>query len=246
MAGGLVVGNNVFAHVPDIVDFASGLRALVADDGVCRWSSRTAAADRGRQYDTIYHEHYSYFTLRTAAAALATAGLAVVDVVELASHGGSLRVICSRPRPPAADARVGARARPPRRPPVCDTVEGHAGFARPSSGSETDLVDLLTGEPATAAGGRLRRARQGQHPAQPLRHPARPARRTRSTATLQAGTVPAGHAHPDPRAGAARPGPARPDLILPWNLATEIVAQLAYTREWGARFVVPIPAAGIV
>src|SRR3954453_9799528 len=90
----LVVGNNVFAHVPDIVDFAKGLRALVKDDGLVSLEfPHLLQLIENRQYDTIYHEHYSYLTLKTAALALDKAGLKVVDVQELASHGGSLRVM---------------------------------------------------------------------------------------------------------------------------------------------------------
>ena len=90
----LVVGNNVFAHTPELLDFARGLRALVADDGLVSLEfPHLLRLIEGRQYDTIYHEHYSYFTLRTAAAALATADLTVVDVRELSTHGGSLRVL---------------------------------------------------------------------------------------------------------------------------------------------------------
>ena len=88
----LVVANNVFAHVPDIVDFASGLRALVADDGsVSIEIPHLLRLIEGTQYDTIYHEHYPYLTLLTTQRVLAAAGLTVVDVEELPSHGGSLR-----------------------------------------------------------------------------------------------------------------------------------------------------------
>lgn len=88
----LVIGNNVFAHTPELLDFARGLRALVADDGLVSLEfPHLLRLIEGRQFDTIYHEHYSYFTLRTAAAALAAADLGVVDVVELSTHGGSLR-----------------------------------------------------------------------------------------------------------------------------------------------------------
>jgi hypothetical protein len=89
----LVAGNNVFAHVPDLLGFAAGLRALVKDSGVVtlEFPHLLRLIER-RQYDTIYHEHYQYLTLRTAAEALDRAGLRVVDVDELATHGGSLRV----------------------------------------------------------------------------------------------------------------------------------------------------------
>src|ERR1700748_3015835 len=89
----LVAGNNVFAHVPDIRGFAAGLRALVKDDGLVtlEFPHLLRLIER-RQYATIYHEHSSYLSLLTASRALATAGLRVVDVDELGTHGGSLRV----------------------------------------------------------------------------------------------------------------------------------------------------------
>src|SRR5215470_6639596 len=89
----LVAGNNVFAHVPDIRGFAAGLRALVKDTGLVTLEfPHLLRLIEGRQYDTIYHEHFSYLSLLTASRALATAGLRVIDVEELSTHGGSLRV----------------------------------------------------------------------------------------------------------------------------------------------------------
>jgi len=89
----LVAGNNVFAHVPDIKGFAAGLRELVKDEGIVtlEFPHLLRLIER-RQYDTIYHEHFSYLSLLTSSRALETAGLRVVDVDELATHGGSLRV----------------------------------------------------------------------------------------------------------------------------------------------------------
>src|SRR5664279_1972252 len=91
-AADLVVANNVFAHVPNIVDFSKGLRALVAEHGrVTIEIPHLLRLIEGNEYDTIYHEHFSYMSLLTTQRVLATAGLAVVDVDELPSHGGSLR-----------------------------------------------------------------------------------------------------------------------------------------------------------
>ncbi|MGH3329932.1 MAG: class I SAM-dependent methyltransferase, partial [Nocardioidaceae bacterium] len=86
----LVVANNVFAHVPDIVDFSKGMRALLADDGhVVIEIPHLMKLIEGSEFDTIYHEHYSYLSLLTTQRVLATAGLTVVDVEELPTHGGS-------------------------------------------------------------------------------------------------------------------------------------------------------------
>ena len=97
----LVVANNVFAHVPDIRDFAAGLRGLVKDTGLVTLEfPHLLRLMQRSQFDTIYHEHYSYLSLLTAARALATAGLGVVDVEELNTHGGSLRVHAASRRAP--------------------------------------------------------------------------------------------------------------------------------------------------
>ena len=103
----LVAANNVFAHVPDIRGFAAGLRALVKDSGsvTLEFPHLLRLIER-RQYDTIYHEHFSYLSLLTSGRALEPAGLRVVDVEELSTHGGSLRV---HARPAEAAGRtVGA------------------------------------------------------------------------------------------------------------------------------------------
>ena len=116
---------------PTSVDFARGpARAGQGRRARSRWSSRTCSgSSSGRQYDTIYHEHYSYLSLLTASRALATAGLRVVDVEELSTHGGSLRVL-RRSRTSAAGEPSRARSRrcsPPRTPPACTRSRGTTG-----------------------------------------------------------------------------------------------------------------------
>ncbi len=134
----LVAANNVFAHVPDIRGFAVGLRALVKDAGLVtlEFPHLLRLIER-RQYDTIYHEHYSYLSLLTAGRALETAGLRVVDVDELGTHGGSLRVH-ARPAEAAGEPseRVKARARrrgsrgPAHRRRACGVRRGGAARSR--------------------------------------------------------------------------------------------------------------------
>ena len=148
----LVAGNNVFAHVPDIRGFAAGLRALVKDTGVVtlEFPHLLRLIER-RQYDTIYHEHYSYFSLLTASRALGTAGLRVVDVEELDTHGGSLRVF-AKPEESAGEPSMRVKE-------VLDeeesaglhTLEGHAGFAGDVLQIKSDLVASCWMRPPTAA-----------------------------------------------------------------------------------------------
>jgi C-methyltransferase C-terminal domain/Putative zinc binding domain/Methyltransferase domain len=239
----LVVANNVFAHVPDIVDFAKGLRALVADRGYV--SIEIPHLQRlidGRLYDTIYHEHYSYLSLLTTQRVLAAAGLTVVDVEELPTHGGSLRTWSTptdaavEPSSAVADLLAGEAAA------GLNTLAGHAGFATEVAHARNDLVDYL-----------VQRSREGARVAgygapgkgnTLLNHAG-----VRSD--LLAFTVdrnpfkhgkylPGTHIpiHPVERLAEERPDDV---LILPWNLKAEISAQLSYVREWGGRLVVPLP-----
>ena len=239
----LVVGNNVFAHTPHLLDFARGLRALVAEDGLVSLEfPHLLRLIEQRQYDTIYHEHYSYFTLRTASAALAAADLTVVDVVELGTHGGSLRVLA---RPAATAGQASARVRQVLADEAAaglHTVAGHAGFAAAVLEVKRDLLRLLldaseqglsvAGYGAPGKGNTLLNhcgIRSDLLPYTVDRSPHK-----------QGMFLPGTHI---PIHAPERLRETRPDLILilPWNLRDEIAAQLSYVHEWGGRLVVPIP-----
>ena len=114
-----MIGNNVLAQVPDLNDFVAGVSILLAPGGTATFEfPHLARLLEGLQYDTIYHEHFSYFSLTTIREVFAAHGLAVVDVEELASHGGSLRVYAahaSEGREPALGRRRAHRARGSRR-----------------------------------------------------------------------------------------------------------------------------------
>jgi hypothetical protein len=240
----LVVANNVFAHVPDIVDFATGLRALIADRGRASIEiPHLLRLIQGREYDTIYHEHFSYLSLLTTQRVLAAAGLTVVDVEELPTHGGSLRTWSAPTEtagPPtaavatvlAAEAAAGL-----------DTLAGHAGFAADVAAVRNDLVDFLVArsrEGAMVAGygapgkGNTLLNHAGIHSdllsftvdRNPFKH----------GKYLPGTHIPI---HPTDEIAARRPDYV---LILPWNLRDEISAQLAYVRDWGGRLVVPLPS----
>ena len=239
----LVVANNVFAHVPDIVDFAKGLRSLATDDG---WVSieipHLQRLIEGREYDTIYHEHYSYLSLLTTQRVLATAGLTVVDVEELPTHGGSLRTWStpaeSAPRPSdavgavlAAEAEAGLH-----------TLDGHRGFAAHVSAARNALLEFLiaracegakvVGYGAPGKGNTL------------LNHAG--IRSDLLAFTVDRNPIKQGKFLPGthiPVYPVDRLAEERPDyiLILPWNLRDEIAVQLGYVREWNGRLVVPLP-----
>ena len=244
----LVAANNVFAHVPDIRGFAAGLRALVKDSGVVTLEfPHLLRLIKWRQYDTIYHEHYSYLSLLTASRALETASLRVVDVDELSTHGGSLRVH-ARPAEVAGEPSPRVKA-------VLDaeeavglhTVAGHAGFAGEVLQIKSDLVEFL-----------IDAAREGKSVAgygapgkgnTLLNHCG--IRSDLLAYTVDRSLVKQGKFLPGthvPIYAPERLAETKPDyiLVLPWNLREEISEQLGYVRSWGGRLVFPIPALEVV
>jgi hypothetical protein len=239
----LVVANNVFAHVPDIVDFSKGLRALVADDGcVTIEIPHLLRLIEGSEYDTIYHEHFSYLSLLTTQRVLATAGLTVVDVEELPTHGGSLRTWSmptesAGPASPAVAAVLAAEAEA-----GLHTLEGHEGFARAVAKVRNDLLAFLIGcaregKKVVAYGAPGKGNTLLNHcgirsdlvefsvDRNPFKH-----------GKFLPGThIPI---HPVEALDEARPDFI---LVMPWNLRQEISAQLDHVREWGGRLVVALP-----
>ena len=239
----LVVGNNVFAHVPDIRGFAAGLRALVKDTGVVtlEFPHLLRLIER-RQYDTIYHEHYSYLSLLTSSRALATAGLRVVDVDELGTHGGSLRVH-ARPEEGADEPSTRVKAVLAEEEAAgLHTVAGHEGFAREVLKIKTSLLDFLI----TAAKEGLSVAGYGA-PGKGntlLNHCG--IRSDLLSYTVDRSPWKQGKFLPGthiPIYAPERIAETKPDyvLVLPWNLREEISHQLDYVRSWGGRLVFPIP-----
>jgi SAM-dependent methyltransferase len=239
----LVVANNVFAHVPDIVDFAKGLRALVADDGTVTIEiPHLLRLIEGREYDTIYHEHFSYLSLLTTQRVLAAAGLTVVDVEELPSHGGSLRTWSKPTESAGAPSAAVAKVLADEAAAGLDTVAGHAGFAAAVAGVRNDLLEFLIG---CAREGKKVVAYGAPGKGNTLlnhcgirsdlvsfsvdRNPVKHGR-----------FLPGTHIPIHPVEALAE---ARPDyvLIMPWNLRQEISAQLGYVRDWGGQLVVALP-----
>ena len=244
----LVAANNVYAHVPDLIDFTRGLRALVADDGwVTIEVQHLLRLIERSQYDTIYHEHFQYYTALTISRALASGGLTLVDIEELPTHGGSIRAF-ARPteiagEPSAAVTRLLAEEAAA----GLDTVEGHAGFAVAVSQIRNDVLSFLinaaregktvVGYGAPGKGNTL------------LNH-------CGVRADLLAYTVdrnPYKHGRYLPGTHIPVFDPqmieqTKPDyvFVLPWNLRAEITDQLAYIKDWGGRLVFPIPHLEVV
>ena len=245
-AGDLVIGNNVLAHVPDLNDFVAGLAALVKSDGVLtlEFPHVLRMVERS-EFDTIYHEHFSYFSLAAAAKVLEVHGLYVFDVDELPTHGGSLRVYARRTR--SAPAPAVERVLREERAAGLSTVAGYAALQEKAETVKSALVAFL--ERCKRDGARV--AGYGA-----------PAKATTLLNFCGVGTdlleytvdrsphkqgrlMPGVHI---PIATPERIFETRPDyvLILPWNLRDEICAQMAGISAWGGRFVVPIPSLEII
>ena len=240
----LVLGNNVLAHVPDINDFVAGLREVLAPGGTVtvEFPHLMQLVQQG-QFDTVYHEHFSYLSLHTVRRILASHGLAVWDVQTLTTHGGSLRVWAQH----AANAR-----------PVQGSVaailrtEADAGMLEPAfycglqaqaERIKDDLVAFLiearragktvAGYGAAAKGNTLLNFAGARSDLLPYVVDASPHKQGRY---LPGSRIPV--------VAEDRLRETKPDyiVILPWNLRQEIAGQLDYVREWGGRFVTAVPA----
>jgi SAM-dependent methyltransferase len=242
----LIVANNVLAHVPDLNDFVAGIRTLLAPNGVATIEvPHLARLVEELQYDTIYHEHYSYFSFHTLVGLFARHDLQLFDVEELTSHGGSLRVFVRHPHGdsgPAVDELLGRE-----REAGYDTLAGYGGFATRVAEARWRLLELLidrrqSGKRIAAYGAPGKgntllnycgiRTDLIEYTVD--RNPNKHGR-----------FLPGTHI---PIYAPERIAETRPDeiLILPWNLKREIAGQLAYVREWGARLLVPIPSPQVV
>jgi SAM-dependent methyltransferase len=248
-AADLVIGNNVLAHVPDLNDFVGGIRILLKPGGVATLEfphlERLMAEN---QYDTIYHEHFSYFSLITVEKIFAAHGLVLFDVDEIPTHGGSIRIylrhIEDRSKPVT---RAVVKLRERELAIGLDRMETYANFAEQVIESKRALLELLTrirregkrvvGYGAPGKGNTLLNycgIRTDFLEFTVDRNPYKHGR------FLPGTHIPI---YPPERIRECRPDYI---LVLPWNLKAEIMAQLGYAREWGAQFIVPIPQATII
>ena len=240
----LLIGNNVLAHVPDLNDFVAGLGLLLKPSGVVTMEfPHLLRLMEETQFDTIYHEHFSYFSFTTAERVFARHGLTLFDVEELPTHGGSLRIFaCHSASPPAAVTGRVAGLKRREAGAGLGRIETYSGFSERVAETKRALLEFmigakrqgkrLAGYGAAAKGNTLlnycgirgdfldyvvdRNPHKQNRFLPGTRVPVQPPEKLQET---------------------------RPDylLILPWNLKAEIVEQMAHIRQWGGRFVVPIP-----
>jgi SAM-dependent methyltransferase len=240
----LVVANNVYAHIPDLLGFTRSLRGLLAEDG---WVSievhhALKLVNLG-QFDTIYHEHFQYYTLLSAARALATAGLAVVDVELIPTHGGSIRV-WARPEQNAGppSERVAEVLRIEQEAGL-HHVDGYLQLRPRTEAVRHELLRFLldcraegkrvVGYGAPGKGNTLLNycgIRSDLLEYTVDRNPYKHGRFTPGTRI--------------PIHDPAQIDKDRPEVVLalPWNLETELTEQLAYIADWGGQLVFPLPA----
>jgi hypothetical protein len=243
----LVVGNNVLAHVPDLDDFVSGLATMVGDTGLLTMEfPHLLRLLEGREFDTIYHEHYSYFSLLSAVDVLARRGLEIVDVEELPTHGGSLRIHGRA----AGTAPVSDRVRAlleRERDAGLDGVGAYARFAADVAAVRDELLAFLR---TARSEGRVVLGYGAPAKGNTLLNYCGVAEDLVAF-TVDRSPVKQGRLLPGTHLPIKAPEcllECRPDyvLVLPWNLLDEITEQMGAIREWGGRFVVPIPRLQVV
>jgi SAM-dependent methyltransferase len=239
----LLIGNNVLPHVPDVNDFVAGLEKMLARGGLLTMElPHLLQLLRGGQFDTIYHEHFSYFSVLTVQKVFAAHGLRLVDVEELPTHGGSLRLHVRHESDGAPVAGAVARLIADERRAGLDSIDAYRRFAEGVRETRRSLVDFLA-----AARAEDRRVAGYGAPAKattllnycevgPESIEYTVDRNPQKQGRLLPGTgIPI---HPPERLAETRPEYV---VILPWNLRTEIAGQLGHVAGWGGRLVVPVP-----
>ncbi len=245
----LLLGNNVLAHVPDLNDFVAGMKLLLAPTGVLTMEfPHLRQLMLHNQFDTIYHEHFSYFSFFTVEQVFRAHGLVLFDVEELPTHGGSLRIYGRH----AEDATkpVGPRVAALRGRELdegFDTVGKYRAFGAQVRATKHALLRLLI--ELKAAGKRIVGYGAPGKGNTLLNYCG--IRTDFLDFTVDRNPYKQGKFLPGTRIPIHAPEAlhaARPDyvLILPWNLEAEIRAQLAGIHAWGGRFILPIPAARVV
>lgn len=245
----LLLGNNVLAHVPDINDFVEGMRILLKQGGVItmEFPHLLRLMDEN-QFDTIYHEHFSYLSFGTVEAIFAHHGLRLFDVDEIPTHGGSLRIYgCHAGDTAHATGPAVGRLRAHEIERGLQSLDGYTGFDARVRATKRKLLRFLidarddgksvVGYGAPGKGNTLLNycgIRTDLLDYTVDRSPHKQGRYTPGThiPILDPDTI----------------RRTRPDyvLILPWNLQREISRQLEFIREWGGRLVVPIPTVKIL
>jgi SAM-dependent methyltransferase len=243
-AADLLIGNNVLAHVPDLNDFVAGLALLLAPAGLITLEfPHLLRLVAEVQFDTIYHEHFSYFSLTTAKRIFEAHGLTIFDVEELSTHGGSLRIYARH----ESDTRKTATPRVAElldreKNAGLDRLATYAPFAGRVNGVKRKFLSFLIAAKESGAS---------------IVGYGAPAKGNTLLNfcgigtdfldyTVDANPLKQGKLLPGTRIAVRSPeavAETQPDLvlILPWNIRDEVIEQMAHVRDWGGRFVIPMP-----
>jgi SAM-dependent methyltransferase len=245
----LLLGNNVLAHVPDIVDFVKGLKLALKPQGVVTMEfPHLMQLVENSQFDTIYHEHFSYLSFGTVQKIFAAQGLELFDVEELPTHGGSLRIYGKHPEDNSkpVSAAVAALLQKEDNKGM-NSMAWYSNLQQKALTVKLDLTELLlqlkrdkvtvAAYGAAAKGNTLLNYCGIKNDLIDFVVDANP--------NKQGKWLPASHI---PVMNEAHLKQTKPPyvIILPWNLKEEITQQLAYIKEWGGRFIIPVPRLEII
>lgn len=245
----LLLGNNVLAHVPDIMDFVGGMKVILKDTGVVTMEfPHLMQLVDNNQFDTIYHEHFSYLSFYTVQQIFAANGLEMFDVDEIPTHGGSLRIYAKHAEDKSKEISVNvADLLEKEKAKGLTTMAYYEGFQKRALKVKMDITDFLIQQKradkivaaygAAAKGNTLLNYCGIKSDLIEFVVDANPHKQNKF--------LPASHI---PVTSEATIKERKPDyvIILPWNLKDEVTAQLSYIKDWGGKFVVPIPSLQII
>lgn len=241
----LLLGNNVLAHVPDINDFVGGMKLILAENGVITMEfPHLYQLVKYNQFDTIYHEHFSYLSFTTVSKIFAAVGLQMFDVEELPTHGGSLRIYAKHESNQTHQITENvAKLLEKERAAGMTSKSYYQGFQEACDTIKIDFLSFLidankankkiAGYGAAAKGNTLLNFCGVKKDLISYVVDANPHKQNKF--------LPGSHI---PVVDESVLKADQPDyvIIFPWNLKEEIVEQLSYVREWGGKFVIPIPS----
>jgi 2-polyprenyl-3-methyl-5-hydroxy-6-metoxy-1,4-benzoquinol methylase len=245
----VLLGNNVLAHVPDIMDFVAGMKILLEKKGVITMEfPHLLRLIENNQFDTIYHEHFSYLSFITVKAIFESQGLGIFDVEELPTHGGSLRIFAKHKQDESKTISDNVKDIIQKENEAGMTdLKYYGNFGEKAVKVKIDLLTFLTEQKkqakniaaygAAAKGNTLLNYCGVKNDMISYVVDANPHKQNKFLPASHIPVVNESHLRND-----------KPDfvLILPWNLQAEIMSQLKYIKEWGGRFVIPIPQLQII
>ncbi len=245
----LLLGNNVLAHVPDIVDFVKGMKIFLKDTGVITMEfPHLLQLINNNQFDTIYHEHFSYLSFYTVKKIFESVGLKLFDVEEITTHGGSLSIYATHDGNNLHEVNLNVKSLLDKEISFgINKIEYYEGFQQKALRSKIELLEFLISQNnqnkkviaygAAAKGNTLLNYCGIKNDLIDFVVDANPHKQNKF--------LPGSHI---PVFDEKEIQQVKPDyvLILPWNLKSEITCQLSYIRDWGGKFVIPIPEIEIV